>query len=191
MNTARYRIWIAGQGGQGCSFLSQLICQAAYIDGLHVSARNDTQWAIRGGQTVSWVFLNDTPFSPAAQQDFNWVLLLHPSARADLPPLAPEACILDAYALKLYEPANALGFAQGLNMLLLGLFLARSHACRTDAVIWQLRQVLGKEQVSVLPYNLALLEQGLALDLDHSAAAEPEAPANRASAGPTDSEPET
>lgn len=176
MSTARYRIWIAGQGGQGCSFLSQLICQAAYLDGLHVSARNDSQWAIRGGQTVSWVFLNDTPFSPAAQQDFNWVLLLHPSARADLPPLAPAACILDAYALKLYEPANALGFPQGLNMLLLGLFLARSQACRTDAVIWQLRQVLGKEQVSVLPYNLALLEQGLALAQSAGSEVEPETP---------------
>lgn len=189
MSTARYRIWIAGQGGQGCSFLSQLICQAAYLDGLHVSARNDSQWAIRGGQTVSWIFLNDTPFSPAAQQDFNWVLLLHPSARADLPPLAPKAQVLDAYALKLYEPASALGFAQGLNMLLLGVFLARSQACRTDAVIWQLRQVLGKEQVSVLPYNLALLEQGLELAPRVAFAGAPEHISETGSDSPSDAEP--
>ena len=190
MSTARYRIWIAGQGGQGCSFLSQLICQAAYLDGLHVSARNDSQWAIRGGQTVSWVFLNDTPFSPAAQQDFNWVLLLHPTARADLPPLAPKAQVLDAYALKLYQLADTLGFAQGLNMLLLGLFLARSQACRTDAVIWQLRQVLGKEQVSVLPYNLALLEQGLELGPSAAVAADAEALLDIVPEGQTDNGPE-
>jgi len=169
---ADFRIWIAGQGGQGVSFLSQLLCRAAYLEQRHVTARSDQEWAIRGGRTLSWVLIHEAPFSPALQADFNWALILHPGVRQLLPPLAPEARILDAYELKLYQVTDQVRFQQGLNMVLLGVLLALSQVCRSDTVVWQLRHLLGKEQVSVLPYNLELLERGL--ELGQALSAQPE-----------------
>lgn len=155
------RIWIAGQGGQGVSFLSQLLCRAALVSQREASARSEQQWAIRGGLVTAQVLIDDQAFSPAEISDYNWILILHPLGRSLQPPLAPGAQILDAYVLEAYRLAEAVGFAQGLNMVLLGRLLARSGMLPVDAVVWQLRRALSGEQMSTLPYNLELLEQGL------------------------------
>ena len=164
LNQPAHRIWIAGQGGQGVSFLGQLLCRAALMSQRHASARSEQQWAIRGGLVSTVVLVDEQAFSPAEIQDYNWLLLLHPASRTLLPPQAREARILDAYALEAYRLAEAAGYAQGLNMVMLGLLLALSEVCPVDAVVWQLRHLLGRDQMNTLPYNLELLEQGLKLE---------------------------
>lgn len=163
-----HRVWIAGQGGQGVSFLGQLLCRAALMSQRHASARSEQQWAIRGGLVTTQVLIDEQAFSPAEIVDYNWILILHPLGRNLQPPLAPGAQILDAYVLESYRLAEAVGYAQGLNMVLLGRLLARSEICPVDAVVWQLRHALSGEQMNTLPYNLELLEQGLKQETAHA-----------------------
>lgn len=162
MSQIQYRIWIAGLGGQGVSFLGQLLSRAAYLERKHVESRSDQEWAIRGGLIQTSILADEAPFASGSQLDFNWALLLHPAVRNLQPPLSENATILDAYQLELYHLTRQTGFPQGLNMALLGFFLARSGFCQPDGVAWLLKRLLGKEQVAVLPYNLDLLERGLA-----------------------------
>lgn len=160
--SVNFRIWMAGQGGQGVSFLGTLLSRCVYLEQQNVLARSDQDWAIRGGLIQTTLLVDEKPIAAAALSDFNWALLLHPEARNALPPLAENAVILDAYALKLYLLTQKLNFQQGLNMALLGYFLACSELCQPDIVARQLKHLLGKEHIAVLPYNLELLEQGLA-----------------------------
>lgn len=165
---AAHRVWIAGQGGQGVSFLGQLLCRAALMTQRHAMARSDQQWAIRGGLVTTQVLVDEQAFSPAEILDYNWLICLHPLSRHLLPPQAADARILDAYACEAYRLAEAVGYAQGLNMVMLGLLLARSEICPVDAVVWQLRHLLSGAQMGTLPYNLELLEQGLKLETDNA-----------------------
>ena len=168
MNQPRYRVWIAGQGGQGVSFLGQLLCRAALMTQRQANARSDQQWAIRGGLVTSLVLVDNQAFSPAEIVDYNWIVYLHPASRSLAPPQAADARVLDAYALEAYALAEAVGYAQGLNMVMLGHLLALSEICSVDAVVWQLRHLLGRDQMSALPYNLELFERGLALGGVHA-----------------------
>lgn len=162
--TPAYRVWIAGQGGQGVSFLGQILCRAALMTQRHATARSDQQWAIRGGLVTTAVLVDEQAFSPAEINDYNWLICLHPTARELMPPRSAEVQILDAYETQAYRLAEEVGYAQGLNMVMLGMLLARSQICPVDAVVWQLRHLLGREQMNTLPYNLELLERGLKLE---------------------------
>ena len=159
--TVNFRIWIAGRGGQGVSFVGKLLSRCVYLENQNVLVRSDQDWAIRGGLVQTTVLVDEKPLSAGALNDFNWALLLHPEARAFLPPLAQDAVFLDAYKLELYKLSQSIGFQQGLNIALLGYFLACSNLCQPELVARQLKDLLGKEHVAVLPYNLELLEQGL------------------------------
>lgn len=165
LNQPRWRIWIAGQGGQGVSFLSQILCRAALMSQLQATARSEQQWAIRGGLVNAGVLVDEQSFSAAEFSDYNWLIYLHPASRELSPPMAPDAVVLDAYEYEAYRLAESAGFAQGLNLVMLGVLLAQSEVCPVDAVVWQLRHLLGGDQMAVLPYNLELLEQGLRLGI--------------------------
>lgn len=163
MSEPRWRIWIAGQGGQGVSFLSQILCRAALMSQLKATSRSEQQWAIRGGLVSADVLIDQQSFSAAEYSDYNWLIYLHPASRQLKPPTSADARILDAYEYQAYRLAESAGFAQGLNLVMLGVLLAQSEVCPVDAVVWQLRHLLGGDQMAVLPYNLELLEQGLRL----------------------------
>lgn len=157
----RFRVWMGGMGGQGIHFLAQVLCRAAYMEQQHALVRTDVEWAIRGGRTLASVLVDQAPFGIEDAGHFNWALVLHPHLRNLVPASVPEPQRLDAQALKLYELTQANGFKQGLNIALLGYFLACSEICFVESVVWQIKHLLGKSQMSVLPYNLELLEQGL------------------------------
>ncbi len=160
--SATFRLWIGGQGGQGVSFLAALLCQAIHTEQGSVWSRTDPEWAIRGGRMVASVLADPHSFSLSEIPDYNWLVYLHPSLRELTPPRSADAQILDAYELEAYRFSEAAGFPLGLNMVILGVLLQASQICQPDTLVWQLRKML-REQVSVLPYNLDLLEKGLEL----------------------------
>lgn len=160
-----------GLGGQGVSFLAQVLCRAALFSQRQAQARSDQQWAIRGGIVSAQVLVDEQLFSPAELRNYNVLICLHPSSRSLKPAMAKDSLKLDAYELEAYRLSERAGFTQGLNMVMLGMLLAQCEICPLDAVIWQLRHLLGRDQMSVLPYNLELLEQGYKLgtqDAGHS-----------------------
>lgn len=179
----QWRIWIAGEGGQGVSFMAQVLCRAALMSQRHAIARSEQQWAIRGGRVSASVLVDAQSFSPAEISDYNWLIYLHPACRELVPPLAPDARVLDAYALEAYMTARAAGFAQGLNMVMLGHLLALSEVCPVDAVAWQLRHLLGRADMEALPYNLELLDRGLKFCPPSQAPAPATGPVIQASGG--------
>lgn len=158
-----FRLWIGGLGGQGVNFISQLLCQALHQEQQQVWARSDQEWAIRGGRVMASVLSGPQAFSPAEAPDYNWKICLHPKLRELEVPSSADLQVIDAYALELYRYAESAHFAQGLNILALGILLARTQLCHPNAVVWQLRRLLGREQMAHLPYNLDLLEKGLEL----------------------------
>ena len=46
------RLWIAGQGGQGVSFMAQLLCRALSHEQKFAVSRSDPEWGIRGGRVA-------------------------------------------------------------------------------------------------------------------------------------------
>lgn len=157
----QWRIWLAGQGGQGVSFMADLLCRSALSAQLQAQARSDSEWAIRGGLVIATVLIHDLPFDASACPDFNWAVHLHPATRPLTPPLSTDAQVLDAYASHSFEQAASSGYPQGLNLLMLGQLVARTGICPPETVVWQLRKMLGREQVPMLPYDLDLFAQGL------------------------------
>ena len=155
------RLWIAGQGGQGVSFLSQLLCKALCAEQKYAMSRSDPEWGIRGGKVVASVLMDTRPINLSEVEDYNAVIYLHPSVRGLKPLCSPDVVEIDAYDEGFLAKARALNFEQGLNLLALGSLLAHHPWCQPNSIVWQLKHLLGRDAIAALPVNLALFEQGL------------------------------
>lgn len=155
------RLWIAGQGGQGVSFMAQLLCRALSSEQKFAMSRSDPEWGIRGGRVVASVLMDTQHLNLSEAREYNALIYLHPSVRDLTPPCSSDAVIIDAHREGLLQQARALNFEQGLNLLALGTFLARMPCCQPNSVVWQLKRMLGRDAIAAWPANLTLFEQGL------------------------------
>ncbi len=155
------RLWIAGQGGQGVSFMAQLLCRALAAEQKFAVSRSDPEWGIRGGRVVASVLMDHQRINFSETLNYNALIYLHPSVRELTPPRSADAIEIDAYAQGLLPQAQALDFPQGLNLLALGHFLAQMPCCHPNSVVWQLKRMLGRDAIAAWPANLTLFEQGL------------------------------
>ncbi len=156
------RLWVAGQGGQGVSFMARLLCKALCAEHKFAISRGDPEWGIRGGQVVASVLMNTRPINLSEALDYNVVIYLHPAVRTLRPFCSPDVLEIDVYALGFLKQARALGFEQGLNLMALGALLSHTPWCHPNSVVWQLKRQLGRDAIAALPKNLTLFEQGLA-----------------------------
>ncbi len=161
MSSLPLRLWIAGQGGQGVSFMAQLLCRALSHEQKFAMSRSDPEWGIRGGRVVASVLMDTQRINLSEAQDYNALIYLHPGVRDLTPPQSEDALRIDAYADGWLQKARALNFEQGLNMLTLGVLLAHIPCCQPNSIVWQLKRMLGRDEIAAWPANVALFEQGL------------------------------
>lgn len=161
MSPLPLRLWIAGQGGQGVSFMAQLLCRALSHEQKFAISRSDPEWGIRGGRVVASVLMDTQRINLSEANDYNALIYLHPNVRELKPPQSEDALCIDAYDEGLLQQARALNFEQGLNLLALGVLLAQIPCCHPNSIVWQLKQMLGRDAIAAWPANVALFEQGL------------------------------
>ena len=161
MSALPLRLWIAGQGGQGISFMAQLLCRALSHEQKFAISRSDPEWGIRGGHVVASVLMDTQRINLSEAKNYNALIYLHPSVRNFKPPQSEDALCIDAYEAGLLQQARALNFEQGLNLLALGVLLAHIPCCQPNSIVWQLKRMLGRDAIAAWPANVALFEQGL------------------------------
>lgn len=164
VDPSQYRLWIAGQGGQGVRFLGEILTQAFVAEKRVSRLQLSCEWAIRGGQVVARVLADPRPeqhWGPAA--DYNFILYLHPQFHQAPPAQAPEALTLDAVEIGAWALAAQKQAHPGLNLIMLGALLARYPLCSEDVVAWVLKQKLSPHRLQDMPLNLEMLELGAQL----------------------------
>ena len=155
-----HHIFIAGKGGQGISFMGQILLKAAIHEGKYGEMLPHYEYTIRGGLTTCHLLISDHPQNLSQHRDYNIGIYLHPMAREKTMPFASDSLLIDAYALKGPTLTQKIQFNQGLNMLVLGYLLKRVPICHENMIAWALKQNLGPDRIKLLTKNLALLEKG-------------------------------
>jgi 2-oxoisovalerate ferredoxin oxidoreductase beta subunit len=161
-----WRIRIAGFGGQGVLLLGQLLAESGMDDGLHVSWLPSYGPEMRSGTSNCHVRLSSRPIdSPVVSRPNALLALNEPSLRKFLPLVEPGGVVLyngadvpaDCHradvrmiAQPFAQMADELGSAKALNVVMLGAFLALSHALPDAAVTGALTRLVHSEKLLAL-----------------------------------------
>ncbi|PIQ23836.1 hypothetical protein COW36_13425 [bacterium (Candidatus Blackallbacteria) CG17_big_fil_post_rev_8_21_14_2_50_48_46] len=163
-NQPHYRIWISGKGGQGISFLGDLLIHAFIAEKKHARLEVSSEWAIRGGLVIARVFADPAPEATwAAPENFNILLSLDPGAKWIPEARDTEALILNSWDSGAYALAHQHKAQQMLNLLMLGYLLSKCPLFSEDTAAWALKQSLGPTRLKAMPLNLEMLEFGAQL----------------------------
>lgn len=157
-----YNCLIFGQGGQGATFLAQLISEAAFKEGKYAFLRPEYQTGILGGNIEIFLYIdkekNELNWS---SRTYNVFINLHYNFTPPHPELSKNCIYLDSTQLKAREKSREYGFSIGANCYLLGILLANTNICSPQTVAWLLIQKHGDKNKFELNKNLELLKLGL------------------------------
>lgn len=153
-------LYLTGQGGQGVTFLAELLAHAVTIDGHEAFFLPSYQMAIRGGHTQLALTIDEKarPFCESRAFDFvlDFHFVPHPLAIVQ----SPTCVVINARDFQAHTHVWQAEFSQGLNLLMLGYLLTHIPLCSEYALVTALRQLLGRTNAHLLSFNLAMLEKG-------------------------------
>jgi Pyruvate/2-oxoacid:ferredoxin oxidoreductase gamma subunit len=157
-----YRIKIAGFGGQGVLLLGQILAEAGMDAGLHVSWLPSYGPEMRSGTSNCHVRLSPTPVdSPLVSRPNVLMAMNEPSLRKFIHTVEPGGTVLynspsfpadcrradvTLIALPFTEIADRLGEPRAGNMVMLGAFLALTHALPAGRIDSALRRLVKTER---------------------------------------------
>ena len=157
-----HQILILGKGGQGTTFLGQLLAESVNKEGHYAVMLPQYELGILGGNIKVYLTIStDKPQLTHYPSAFNIVINLHYQ-----PPVInysfSESCLsLNAIELNAHEIAHQMAFPQGVNIFILGVLLAHRPICSPQTIAWLLKQKLGSKRKNDLDKNLELFKLGI------------------------------
>jgi len=184
---AEHRIIIAGFGGQGVLMLGKLLAYAGMKEGKNVTWLPSYGPEMRGGTANCNVIISDELIGAPVVTEATAVIVMNlPSldkfeaaaepggwllVNQSLVPRAPTRTDVSVLTIPVNDLAQQQGSPRVANVVMLGAYLALSHAVEKTSVVAAIEDVLGANKRHLLQINLNALEAGLAF------AARPHVPA--------------
>lgn len=156
-----FYLLVRGQGGQGVTFLAEVLLRAATHEGKYGEMNTSYEYKIRGGIVQANLVLAQEPVKLSQAKHAQAAVILHPNAQIEsIPEVTTETLLLEAYTDNIPHKVMHMGFPRGLNMYMLGALLQRLPLCSEERIAWALKQMLGPDKIRYINQNLDLLEKG-------------------------------
>ena len=175
---AEHRIVIAGFGGQGVLMLGKLLAYAGMKEGKNVTWLPSYGPEMRGGTAnCNVIIADDLIGAPIVTEATATIVMNLPSldrfeasvepggwllVNTSLIPRAPVRADVHVLSIPVNDLAQQQGSPRVANVVMLGAYLALSHAVEKASVVAAIEDVLGTTKRHLLPINLNALEAGLA-----------------------------
>lgn len=172
-------VFMTGFGGQGVLVIGNLLAYAGIIEGKNVSYYPSYGVEKRGGAANCTVVVSDEEVgSPVIGAPSAGIILNQASFERHIGRFKPSAfCLLNSslieegetrrddleiLRLPLNEMALELGDARMLNMIAVGVYVARCHPVTFDALKEALKKVLPERNHKFIPLNVQAIDLGAA-----------------------------
>ena len=172
------RVIIAGFGGQGVLMLGKLLAHAGMMEGKNVTWLPSYGPEMRGGTANCNVIVSDDIIGAPIVTEATCVIAMNlPSldrfeafaqpggwllVNSSLIPRAPARTDVQVLPIPVNDIAHEQGSPRVANVVMLGAYLALSHAVQPASVVAAIQDVLGPTKQHLLAINLKALEAGLA-----------------------------
>jgi len=177
MKSLYENVIIAGFGGQGVLFIGRLLAYAAMKEGRNVTWIPSYGPEMRGGTANCTVVISDEVIgSPVITSPYALIVMNNPSLDAFEPRLKTSGLLIinsslitrgtkrnDVTVVK--APANKIAFEIGsdraANMVLLGVYIARTKVVTKGNILAALQKVLGEKKKQLFEINKTAFEKGI------------------------------
>ncbi len=175
---AEHRIIIAGFGGQGVLMLGKLLAYAGMKEGLNVTWLPSYGPEMRGGTANCHAIISDGLIGAPIVTEATCVIAMSlPSldkfesfalpggwvlVNSSLVPRSPRRTDVQVLSIPVNDIAHEQGSPKVANVVMLGAYLALSHAVPKESVVAAIEDVLGPTKRHLLAINLNALEAGIA-----------------------------
>ena len=172
------RIIVAGFGGQGVMMIGKLLAHAGMIENRNVSWLPSYGPEMRGGTANCHVIVSDDIIGAPIVTEATCVIAMNlPSLEKFEVRVKPGGWLLinsslipahstrhDVRALEIpvNDIANAQGSLKVANVVMLGAYLAVSHAVQEETILGVIDEMLGKTKRHLLDINVKALHEGMA-----------------------------
>lgn len=173
-----HEVIMAGFGGQGVMAMGKILVEAAMKEGKNVSWLPSYGPEMRGGTANCSVIVSEEPVgAPIVTEATAAIVMNRPSLdkfENDVIPggaLLINSSLIDKKAtrndIKVYyvpanDIANELGTGKVANIVMLGAYLAVSHAASEDSIMEIISEIFSGKKASVIPLNKEALLRGAA-----------------------------
>jgi 2-oxoglutarate ferredoxin oxidoreductase subunit gamma len=177
MKSLYENVIIAGFGGQGVLFIGRLLAYAAMKEGRNVTWIPSYGPEMRGGTANCTVVISDEVIgSPVITSPYALIVMNNPSLDVFEPRLKTSGLLIINSSLITREskrndvtvvkaPANKIAFEIGsdraANMVLLGVYIARTKVVTKGNILAALQKVLGEKKKQLFEINKAVFEKGI------------------------------
>ena len=172
-----FDVFMTGFGGQGVMMIGNLLAYAGILEGKNVSYYPSYGVEKRGGAANCMVMVSDEEIgSPVTGAPSAGIILNQASFERNIDRFRPGAfCVinsslveegdrrrddLEILRLPLNEMALELGDARMLNMIAVGVYVARCHPVALDSLKEALKKVLPERNHRFIPQNIQALDLG-------------------------------
>ncbi|PIE32562.1 2-oxoacid:ferredoxin oxidoreductase subunit gamma [candidate division KSB3 bacterium] len=171
------RIIISGFGGQGVMTIGKLLASAGMMEQRHVSWLPSYGPEMRGGTANCHVIISDEQIGAPVVTEASCVvamnlpslekfehvlkagaLLLLNSSLIDKQPVRED---IQAISVPVNDIANRQGNLKVANLVMLGAYLACSHAVQESIILQALDNLLGSKKRHLLDINISALHEGM------------------------------
>jgi len=171
---------ISGYGGQGVLLIGNLVAYAAMDEGRQVAYMPSYGVEMRGGAAMCTVVVGDgvvgspvvghpdtlIAFTEVAMQKFGprireKGLLILNTAMAD--PSILKRDDIDVVSANFREIAEGMGNPRGLNMIALGVYLAKAEVVKVESVEKVFPDVIAEKYHKFIPSNMEAIRKGMSL----------------------------
>mgnify|MGYP005785275631 CR=1 FL=1 len=171
------KIVMAGFGGQGVMLIGQLLTYAGMYENKEVSWLPSYGPEMRGGTANCHVTVSDkTISSPIITKATSAIIMNNPSLgkfepmvvaggdlfiNSSLVDLKPQRTDVNVYSIEANKIAESLGNSKGMNMVMLGAYLAKHPVVSLQTVEDVMKKTMTGGKAKFIPSNMTAIKAGM------------------------------